>query len=261
MPKSAGNSAAPQHRSLVLDVPSPPPDMRYADFEDFQNREILKANGIGQATQELLRTLDSNVNVLQAAAAHVLGEMSERTATQRLWELTTSPDDLVKVEAAYAIARIGPKDAMERLIGFLDDPLDGYISAPLASGYLARLGDSRGWPVIVEALGSGYPEIRMIAAKQLAFFMPFDPGTAIAGAPLDVHREIARALDDPNTDVQWQVLSELRDAASADIRTMLEAYASATTDPGLRRAAEEILRRIDDESRETRSLDAGESTP
>lgn len=261
MPTSADDRSNTPHRPLVLDVPNPPPDMRYADMEDFQNREILKANGIGLTGKELLRALDSDVNVLQAAAAHLLGENGDPAATQRLRELISSPDDLVKVEAAYAIARNGPHDAVEPLTRFLDDPLEGYISAPLAAGYLARLSDPRGWPVIVEALGSKYPDIRMIGSKQLSLFLPFHGRQGIDGAPMDVHREIGRALQDPGTDVQWQVLSQLREAPPVELRPVLEAYASATIDPGLKHAAEDILTRIDDESRRAQTDIAGESMP
>lgn len=243
---SLDEHAASRLRPLILDVPNPPPGIGYAEFDDFQNREILGANGIGLSVEELMVALDNDVNVLQAAAAHRLGEIGERAAIGRLVELAGSSDDLVKVEAGYALARMGEKAGVEELVDFLEDPLEGYISAPLSAGCLARLGDARGWPVIVEALGSRFAEIRMIAAKQLSLFLPFDGRPDGSGGYLQVRPEFARALRDASTDLQWQVLSQLHDGAPGSLRSVLETYRSETSDPGLRHEVEGILGRADD---------------
>ena len=57
----------------VVRVPNPPSDLSYAEYEDYRQREILKANGISISEADLLDVLKNKRNILQATAAHTLG--------------------------------------------------------------------------------------------------------------------------------------------------------------------------------------------
>src|SRR5215468_2879301 len=96
-----------EYQEPNLDIPEPPGNLSYAELEDFRSREILKANGISLTEEGLLSALERTTNILQTAVAHTLGSMSIRAAVPALQGLLTSQDDLVKVEAAYALARLG----------------------------------------------------------------------------------------------------------------------------------------------------------
>jgi len=184
----------------IVRVPNPPSDLSYAEYEDYRQREILKANGISITERELLNTLTTQTNILQAVAAHTLGAMGSLAATPTLKTLLTSMEDLVRVEAAYALARNGVSDGRETLVHLLSYPIEAYLFPPIAAGYLAQLGDSQGYPVVVRCLESGNPAVRMLGCKQIYFFARFQ----------DVSALFERALNDADTNIQWQASVQLR---------------------------------------------------
>lgn len=95
---------------LVLDTPEPPDDQGYEEFEDYRALALLEANGIGRDEESLVAALASPSSVLQGAAAHALGSLGMASAVGALERLEAEADDLVKVEAAYALVRLGEDD-------------------------------------------------------------------------------------------------------------------------------------------------------
>src|SRR6185369_3613859 len=184
----------------VVRVPNPPSDLSYAEYEDYRQREILKANGISLSEADLLDVLKNESNILQATAAHTLGAIGSMAAIPTLKTLLTSMEDLVRVEAAYALARNGVSDGRETLVELLSYPIEAYLFPPIAAGYLAQLGDSQGFDVVVTCLVSDNPAVRMVGCKQIYFFAPFH----------DVSQLFERALNDADTNIQWQASVQLR---------------------------------------------------
>lgn len=228
-----------QYQMPNLDIPNPPSGLAYAEFEDFQNREILKVNGISSSEANLSAALEKEANILQAAAAHTIGTLPSPSAATVtiLRKLLTSSDDLVQVEAAYALARHGVSEGKKTLIECLGYRIDAYICPALAAGYLARLGDPRGFPIIVQCFDSDLSAVRMVACKQLYFFVPFQGGQTL---PL-----FDRALKDLDTNIQWQALVQLREISLPGSRGILESYVGTAVDEGLRNTAKRILENMD----------------
>ena len=227
-----------------LDIPDPPRDMAYSEFEDFRNREILRANGISLSEAELIHALKENTNIVQAAAVHTLGSLSSRAAISILKKLVASSEDLVKVEAAYALARLGFSEGKEALVKCLDYPVDAYLSPAIAAGYLAQLGDPQGFKTIVRCFDVDIPAIRMLACKQLYFFARFQAMQDADGKTTDLCSLFERALKDSDTDVQWQALVQLRELGSPDCRNILERYVKDASDEKLQEIARGILASI-----------------
>ena len=57
--------------------------MAYVDIEDALARSLLQSNGIGLDKRRLLGALDADVEVIQAAAARVLGDEGVQRARSR----------------------------------------------------------------------------------------------------------------------------------------------------------------------------------
>jgi HEAT repeat protein len=217
-----------------LDVPNPPPGMGYAEYEDFRCEQILELNGFGADEQSVLGALESEADVLLACAAHAAGSRSIRSASVRLRELLSSPDDSVQVESAYALARLGDPSGKETLERALERPVQGFLSTISAAGYLAQLGDPRGFPNIVEALNSELDAFKMLACKQLFFFMPFE-------GQIDVAAAFGRALDDSDTNMQWQALVQIQQLDARSLIPVLQTYLTSVVDPSLRQFAMDIV--------------------
>jgi HEAT repeat protein len=222
-----------------LDVRNPPPGMAYAQYEDYLNQEILRANGIALEENALLAALVECTGVLQAAAAHTLGSLGSRAAAPALRQLLDSLDELVQVEAAYALARLGFEEGRRTLERCLGYPVNASIVPSIAAGYLAQLGDPRGFPTVADCFDVEIPAVRIVACKQLAFFLPFheEGGSDVLGL-------FWRALSDPEGQVQWQALVQLREVPVAQAKALLERYLTVASDAGLRAAAQDILQHL-----------------
>jgi hypothetical protein len=85
------------------------------------------------------------------------------------------------------------------------------------------------------------PAIRLIASKQLYFFVPFQGQPDATGKPVEVLHEFSRALRDANPDVQWQALVQLRELRLQDSRDILREFAEDTSDEQLREVANATL--------------------
>ncbi len=224
-----------------LDVPNPPAGTPYEEFEDYRTARLLEANDLPTTADGIVRALQDQTGVLLAAAAHAAGSQSIGAAIPRLRQVVEGSDDQAAVEAAYALGRLGDAAARQTLVEAVSRPADAYLSALVAAGYLAQLGDPIGFPKVEEGLGSGLSAIRMLACKQLYFFMPFDGANLPSGGPIDAAGAYQRALQDPDPDIQWQALAELRLLRSPATKSLLDAYVERAQDEGLRRVARETL--------------------
>lgn len=224
-----------------LEVADPPPDLPYAQHEDFSYRELLKANAIPVTEEAVTEALATQIGVLLHAAAHTAGAEGYQAAVPRLEQLTGGSDDQAAVEAAYALVRLGHPQAREVLRRALAGPVDVTLGPVLAAGYLAMLGDPSGYPVIAQGLESQYLPTRMLACKQILFFMDFQGQATGSGEPVDALGLFRRALDDPNPSVAWRALEQIRALDPATIRELLTGRVDRISDPPLRRFAERVL--------------------
>lgn len=219
----------------ILDVPNPPRELSYSELEDYRALTILELNGIDTDPQSLVGALESQSDLLLAYAAHAAGATGARSTIPVLTGLLSSADDAVQVEAAYALTRLGDKSGAPVLIRALEQPAEGYLSSLTAAGYLAQLGDPRGFGKVAAALGSDLAAVKMLACKQLYFFQPYHSPS------MDVVALFARALDDPDPNVQWQALAQVRELKAPEFRAALSRYVDRTSDQSNRAVAREIL--------------------
>ena len=165
---------------VVWQIPDPPEGQGYAEYEDFKALALLEANGVGRDEESLVAALASDSSVMRGAAAHALGSLGMASAVGALEKLEAAADDLVKVEAAYALVRLGEDGHRETLHAALADPVNAYLGPPAAAGYLARLGDPAGFPVIEACLAEENLIARVGGCKQLFFFVPLQGQPAAA---------------------------------------------------------------------------------
>ncbi len=223
-----------------LAVPNPPPTVKYPDLEDWQHKMLLELNGVALNADAIARVLERGAEVLQVSAAHTAGSMGFSETIPLLEKISKAGDDLVQVEAAYALVRLGSENARAVLEKCLTYPLDAYLSPSAAAGYLARLGDARGFSVIMSALQQPLSIIRMMACKQLYFFAPFHGTRANDQDTLHVFAQFERALNDADREIQWQAIAQLRELDAEPARALLQRFAANTSDDRLRRAAQAV---------------------
>ncbi|MGH9164423.1 MAG: HEAT repeat domain-containing protein, partial [Acidimicrobiales bacterium] len=176
-------------------------------------------------------------SVLRAAAAHVLGARQVSDAGDALLATAKASEDLLRAEAGYALARIGVEEGAALLRTCLDRPVQAYLGGPVAAGFLARLGDPRGFAVVQDALSQENLIVRVVGAKQLLFFVPFDGQQAAGGGAIDVYAEFERALHDEHRDVAWLAVLQLREVQDPRAEALLERVRRTTGDDQLRRLA------------------------
>ncbi|GAB4190270.1 MAG: hypothetical protein OHK0022_02850 [Roseiflexaceae bacterium] len=232
------------YQGPLLDVPNPPPGTPYQEIDDYWHRELLRMNGVAAEEPALVEALASPHATLRGAAAHTLGSLQACAAIAHLREKLADEHDLVGVEAAYALGRMAQADGRAALAGFLGHPLNAYLSPPLAAGYLARLGDPRGFAVITQCFDQQQGGSRMLACKQLLLFARFQGQPGPDGAPIDVLALFGRALADPDANFQWQALVQIRELPPEQARPLLEDYLAGGPEPQLRAAVEEALRSL-----------------
>lgn len=226
-----------------LDIEAPAADVPYDRYDDHNNVGLLEANGIPATEDAVVAALNSETSVLLAAAAHASGSLSIDAARPRLRELAAGADDQAAVEAAYALVRLGERDAEQVLHEALARPVDGYLSPLLAANYLARLGDPVGYSVVRAGLASDLLSSRMLACKALLLFVPFE-GQSGSGQPLDVVGLYDQALRDPDQGIQGEAVIQLRWAPPELARPLLEGYLSTSGDELLRGYAQDALRHL-----------------
>ncbi|HEY7340994.1 MAG TPA: HEAT repeat domain-containing protein [Ktedonobacterales bacterium] len=226
--------------AINLSIPSPGQPLNYADGESYKYRSLLEANGIAITPDALIAALGHPVSAFGAAAAHVLGDLNSHEAITALTQALSASDDLLEVEAAYALARMGESSGKDKLVTCLERQLDAYVSPPIAAGYLAQLGDPQGFSVVARAFE--IETARLLACKQLFFFAPFQEKTLVNGETVDIFPLFARALRDGDVYMQSQALAQLHDLRPAAARQMLADYiVDEAPNDVLRQSAEAIL--------------------
>lgn len=219
--------ARPPTRSLAdLVLPRRPADVSYEYGEDYDAQALLTANGYAAETEVLIGLLDSDLGILQAAAARTLGAKDERAAIGTLERVAhdVSVEETARVQAAFALARMDVAGAIDVLVRLLN--LSPEVSpAPLqAAGALARLGDPRGFEVVRTALDSANPVTAMVACKQLFGFAVLDGRPLSGGGRVDALGAFSRALARSEPNISGEARAQLEALDTEQTRAMLTAH-------------------------------------
>lgn len=191
-----------------------PTGVAYAEVEDRRARDLLEANGVPLEPEAIVKALDSGIEVIQGAAAHVAGELGLREAVPKLRAIAATPDDTVRAEAGFALARMDEDGGREALAECIQLPVEAYLSAGTAAGFLARLGDPSGFPNVERALASANQIIRMVGVKQLYFFAGLE---GVDPFPL-----FERALADDDPGIRSTALAQLRELDDPRAKRLVE---------------------------------------
>jgi hypothetical protein len=229
---------------IILDTSDPPDDLPYIDFEDYRSEELLKVNNIKLTEQSLLTTLHHSEAVLKGASAHVLGKLGIASSVPSLKQLCSISDDLVKVEAAYALVRLGIQDYRNILRECLNYPLDSYLGPPIAAGDLARLGDSIGFPILTKCLDIDNLIVRTIACKQIILFLQFHGLRTEIGQMINVYTLFDQALHDQHPEIQRIALIQMHELHTEANRNLIKNYLLRVEDKYLNTIAQQILDQI-----------------
>ncbi|MBV9280120.1 MAG: hypothetical protein JOZ41_08580, partial [Chloroflexi bacterium] len=102
------------------------------------------------------------------------------------------------IEAAMSLALRGDQEvARQALTPLVTDGSSATSEAYLAAFYLAQLGDPSGYPAMVRALHSKSEHTRLMAARHLIAFKPYE-GQTVGDRRVDVRAELAERLKDPS---------------------------------------------------------------
>lgn len=173
-------------------------------FNDQDQRVIEEAvRGLGRlqvkdAVPALQQLASGATGNLLQAIFEALGDIGDKRALSTLEQAVANPDKFIEVEVSYALAKLGRKDALARLQGFLKgDPGEDKVGllaayylvrldkdaglehlekmmrktdsplAPLAAETLGKTENPRGVLVLVEAFKAPDPAVRLSVARSL----------------------------------------------------------------------------------------------
>lgn len=118
--------------------------------EEVRNRVLFALGEIGSpgAGEVTLRALDDSSSLVKSAAIRNVEKINDRRLTAKLIPLLD--DDDVRDEVMDALGALGDTTAINPVANFIED--DDIETKIAAARCLVKLGDSRGWPILVSAL-------------------------------------------------------------------------------------------------------------
>jgi len=214
-------------RSLEdLVVPRRPSGIPYVEGEDYDAQALLSVNGYSLETAELIQLLASGLDIFRAAAARTLGARGDVSSHNALLKLAqdVTVEDSARVQAAYALVRLGHQEAVELLANFLEINSEISIAPLQAAGSLARLGDSRGYVVIRTALESSNRVIAMVACKQLIYLEAVDGQSLPGGGNVGMIEAFRVALSRPEAPIRGEAITQLIHLNTNCARSLLKEF-------------------------------------
>lgn len=212
---------------------------------------ILTGAGVPLTPEGLIAALQNPILHIRTGAAILLGRNSEAAAIPYLKSLLK--DDLtVRVEAAMSLTLLKDNSGIPVLIEILDG--DVLTGAPVtAAGYLADLGDPRGYRVVLNELGSRFTGNRLMAAAALKSFLQYH-GKVINGQKVDLFPVLKKAFNDPETTVRFEILYKLAKLNDPRVPALLSEISRSDSDESVRQIAKKLLSSISNTPEYQKSL-------
>jgi hypothetical protein len=189
-------------------------------------------------------------------AAYVAGrcQVEDAAASARLDErlrgvvTALDPADLsawapAYIESAMALALRGHELGITAIRAVFTDGRRTGDSDHLVAYYLAQAGDPSGWPAIVAQLGHKTPHYRLMAARHLVAFRPYD-GETVDGQVVDVRARLAAMLDDRESIVTNEIPALLAEAQVDGLVELLKPVAKKHRHRDTREVAEDVLAQL-----------------
>jgi hypothetical protein len=169
------------------------------------------------------------------ALENLLGELLDSLDVEDLGSRA-----LTYVEAAMSLALRGEH---QRAMAALTDVAHGgrgTMGDHLAAFYLAELGDPSGYPTLVTQLHADNGWSRLMAARHLVGFIPFD-GQRVGDETIDVRARMVERFDDVDELVAVEIPGLLVETELVGVEDTLARLAKEARHPAASRAAEHVL--------------------
>lgn len=194
----------------------------------------------------VLAAFESSDRVRRRAASFVAGRSAipdaDRSvvdaALRSMLDARASSD---RVEAAMALALLGDVATAKPVL--VEESRGAGAGAWSAASYLAQLGDPAAWPSIVASLEGDDGHGRLMAARELVAFLPFD-GTDVDGVVVDASDRLRSILDDVQESVRAEAPSLVAEAGLPDAPELLRRAAANSSDPRVREASAALIVRL-----------------
>lgn len=147
------------------------------------------------------------------------------------------------VESAMALALRGHDEGLTALRGVFAGGRRTGDADDLVAYYLAQAGDPSGWPAIVAQLGHKTPHYRLMAARHLLAFRPYD-GESVDGQVIDVRARLAGMLEDRESLVTNEIPALLAEAEVDGLVELLKPVAKKHRHRDTREVAEDVLAQV-----------------
>jgi len=145
------------------------------------------------------------------------------------------------VEAAMAIALQGDAPAgHDALLPLVGGAVPSTMADWLAAFYLAQMGDPAGWPALVGMLEGKDGFTRLMAARHLVGFLPYDQQT-VGERKVDVLHRLGERLDDDDPLVSLEIPALLAEAGGIQILDVLTSAVTKARHADTRKAARHVL--------------------
>lgn len=200
----------------------------------------IEALGYTNDLSGLISALRHAETGVRAEAAFLLGHSEDPQAKEALDASLQDNEARVRVEAAFALARLGDKGSA---MSTLHKELQGqfFSDAPLrAARALARLGDPVGYGRVMEALASPLPSNRMEAIAVLSAFLPY-AGQIVESNTVDPVAVLMKGAQDPEELLRRDALSALASISDPRVKPFLRA-ATKDKEPAVRNLARSLLK-------------------
>lgn len=230
---------------VVLPKIQYPDGMPFSAWEGYATRELLRANGFGNARDEWRRACASPLAVIRAGALLLLSE-SPDPADRGLFDAGLSDRyDAVRVWAARGLLQLGDPGG-HRVLELLrrKQPADGEFAPLVASRVLGQHHDAAAFETIALAAVS-LPDV-IVVLKNLAPFVALQGQPYAPGATIDVWPLYARALAPGDGRGEALALAQLDELSPAGAARLLRAYLARQPPPSepLKQRAERLLERL-----------------
>jgi len=225
----------------------------------------------GTPVPKLLKLLENPEHPLKEEIVRVLGEIGDPMAGKRLSELLRDQDRMVRYYAAWALYKIGGRDAAQSLCALLNDPDEWIVinvleilsrlrevdAIPALVGQFKIARDSRLKAIIISSLATfAEPQLLSTFEEGLKSFDPRIQANAVEAISLlkipqlELKRRLKQFFGHPNNRVRANVAIGLWKADEAKVLEEVESMINSS-DPSTRRSAAYVLSKVELKGRDS----------
>jgi hypothetical protein len=198
-----------------------PLDLAYSEWGAHRSQELLTANGFGENPAEWRRAAGHSSGFIRGTAFYLLVQQLDPADESLFRQGLADFDQTVQSLSAFALVRLGDSTAAATLQHIAQLDAEAILSAPLAAGLLAELGDPSGIKTMKMALSSELGYVRLNAVQYLPSFVPLHGLEDGSGQTIDVWDLYCQAMKDVDIQVKATAEMQLQELNSAEALELL----------------------------------------